>query len=143
MRRGRVPIVDMRRSGISKADWKAVEMDEGKLPDNWKKKVQYVPVKYKGVGSAIRPPWKFFWNINTEQAIRDDKYMYEYTPVTVDDGYWPEHVPPDEKGNFTRGDLILAKVPLQAWIDRTKDELRRAGIEGRLRLNSFRTNVDT
>jgi len=26
MRRGRVPIVDMRRSGISKADWKAVEM---------------------------------------------------------------------------------------------------------------------
>jgi hypothetical protein len=134
-RRGQIPIVDMKRSGIKKEEWK--KYTSADITVESKKKHQYVPISYKDVSTDIRPPWKFKWNKNTEEAIRNDKANWEYTPVTVDDGYWPEGIPPDSKNCFTRGDLIFSKVPLEVWIEQELFNLKRAGVGRKVTFEQF------
>jgi len=126
-RRGQWPIVDMSRSGIDKKEWKAIMSGSDLTKMDWKEQAKHIPTDYR-INKAINPPYKFYWNRNDNAEISNWIHNYGYSLVTEIDGYWPEGIPPDSKGCFVRGDLILMKVPLEDWILRRKDELKRAGV---------------
>jgi len=126
-REGEPKIVDMARSGIKKEDWKEV-MQGAVVPPDWKKIRKVIPTKYSDASSAIRPMWVFEWNNNTQEAISTWGLKFGHTLVTEKDGYWPEGIPPDSKGNFIRGDLILMKVLVADHLERRRDEIKRGSI---------------
>jgi len=126
-REGEPKIVDMARSGIPKEDWKKV-MGGAVVPPDWKRIRKVIPVKYSEAPEAIRPLWVFEWNNNTAEAISTWGLKFGHTLVIPKDGYWPEGIPPDSKGNFIRGDLILMKVRVEDHLERRRDEIRRGSI---------------
>ncbi len=133
---GRPDIIDMNRTGIPKDKWEDI-MNGKVIPKKWKTVRRYVPGDYRTASKAVRPPFKFFWGLNTDRGIRDWQHQFGFTLVVEADGYWPESIPPNQAKNFIRGDLILMKVTLEDWIARRKDELRRAGIGKKPNLERF------
>ena len=133
-------IVDMKRSGIKKENWKEV-MSGAVVPEGWKKIRKCIPSSYATASSAIRPPWKFEWNNNTPEAISLWGLQFGHTLVTEKDGYWPEGIPPDSKGCFIRGDLILMKVKLEDHLERRRDEIRRGNIGRKVITEQFQREL--
>ena len=139
-RQGEPKIVDMKRSGIKKENWKEI-MSGSTLPDDWKKTRKLIPSSYAKASNAIRPLWKFEWNINKTENINKWALNFGHTLVTVDDGYWPEGIPPDAKGNFIRGDLIFVKVKVEDFLERRKDEIRRGSIGKKVVTEQFQNQL--
>ena len=138
-RQGEPDIIDMKRSGIDKKDWK--EVMSGTIPDGWKQTRKVVPASYAKASNAIRPLWKFEWNINKTEHINNWALKFGHTLVMVDDGYWPEGIPPDSKGNFIRGDLIFVKVTVEDFLERRKDEIKRGNIGRKIVTQQFQNTL--
>ena len=139
-RRAEPNIVDMSRSGIKKEDWKKV-MSGAVVPPDWKKTRKVIPTKYSDAPSAIRPLWVFEWNNNKPEAISTWGLQFGHTLVTEKDGYWPEGIPPDAKGNFVRGDLILMKVLVEDHLERRRDEIKRGRIGHTVKTQQFQNQL--
>lgn len=139
-REGEPKIVDMARSGIQKEDWKKV-MKGAVVPPDWKKIRKVIPAVYSEAPSAIRPLWVFEWNNNTPEAISTWGLKFGHTLVTEKDGYWPEGIPPDAKGNFIRGDLILMKVRVEDHLERRRDEIKRGRIGHKVKTQQFQNQL--
>ena len=115
-----LPIVDLRHS-----DWKEEESQPELgimvFGEGGKRYVSYKD-------PAQRPPWHFWWcrytPTNGYQDLADANARWGYTPVTLNDGFWPEGLPcPDVNGKFTNGDTILVKCPIQNYLKRRKHEI--------------------
>ena len=138
-RQGEPPIIDMKRSGVKKEQyWKVTG---GALPDKWKSMRKVIPSSYAKADKIIRPLWKFEWNINKEEDINKWALNFGHTLVTVDDGYWPEGIPPDSKGNFIRGDLIFVKVLVEDFLARRKDEVTGGNIGRKVLTEQFQNQL--
>ena len=139
-REGEPKIIDMSRSGIKKDEWKKV-MSGSVVPEGWKKIRKVIPAKYSDAPNAIRPLWVFEWNNNTPEAISTWGLKFGHTLVTEADGYWPEGIPPNQSGNFIRGDLILMKVKLEDHLERRRDEIKRGRIGHQVKVQQFQNQL--
>ena len=95
------------------------------------KKGKYVFVKKAYItytkDDAIRPPWKFGWNIQQEYAYQDWKNKWPGTEfVTGKDEYWPEGAILGSDGLWHFKDAVLMKIPLLTYIQQRRKEIEKS-----------------
>lgn len=130
-----VRIIDMRRTGIPKEQWKKLQ-NAKQLPENWHEIRKYVPYDYK-IDASIRPDYKFTWNRNVERHIKAWQVKWNYSLVTVNDGYWPEGVRSNGEGHYEFGDLVLMKISLEDFIAKRKPEIEASNRQAAAELKRF------
>ena len=110
-----IKIIDLRHS-----TWDKETSDPKKGKYNFTKKAL---INYSK-DDAIRPPWKFAWNLQSEYAYQDWKNKWPGTEfVTVKDEYFPEGAVLGADGLWHFKDAVLMKIPLLAYVQQRRREI--------------------
>lgn len=103
----------------------------------FKKKVY---IDYTGVQAPL-PEYKLKWcryePNNNYREFRKWQIAWGYTPVVPVDDYIPEGLPPDSTDYYVYGDLILVKIPLDAYLKKREQDIDRGDKAAKQKLRKY------
>ena len=92
---------------------------------------------------GARPPFVLWWGRKEKTGLELEKLRIEmgFTPVTIEDGIYPEPLKRDEHKHYVLGDAVLLKTSYGNFRDKVMTDRRRADAHFDARLKDFKART--